>query len=97
MKQVCRILLIVTVACSASLGLSALVTEDPPDSEVNPQTSEIETADAVLGGDNQDIRYVIDAGTTYVNVVHLPDTLIPGSGTDLLSAHGFLMLLYHYC
>lgn len=55
-------LLLVVMLCSTSLPLIALVTSDPPDSEVNPLSGNIETAAPVLAGSNQDIRYAIDPG-----------------------------------
>lgn len=49
----------VLLFCTALFGLE---TQDPPDSEVNPQSGDIETVDPIVVGSNQDIRYVVDHG-----------------------------------
>lgn len=62
MNRQLRILAILLAASFAVGGLMALEIEDTPDSEVNPESGDIETADPFLDGTNQDLRYVIDHG-----------------------------------
>jgi len=62
MKRRLRLLVTLLTVSLAVAGPMALETEDPPDSEVNLESGNIETVDPFLDGTNQDIRYVIDRG-----------------------------------
>lgn len=50
------------LALAATLCSLPLLASDPPDSEVNPQSNNIETTDSTWATDNFDIRHVIDPG-----------------------------------
>ena len=62
MKRHLRLLVTLLAVSLAAAGPMALESEDPPDSEVNRESGNIETVDPFLDGTNQDIRYVIDRG-----------------------------------
>lgn len=86
--RICRRHFGVVVLCSSLslIGARALA-DELPDSEVNPQTSDIESVASVDNSGNRDIRYVVDPGqggpkTIEVLTTSTSDDLSPRIGIE---------------